>query len=179
MGSNGEVHGVTSDFRYQMKLTEGLSAEGPQDGNYNGYFWMKVVPPKRVNDNGLHLHFEKQDGVYLVHGEGQNKLGPFSLTGTYNPVTSTMICEKNYLPLAASSKKLKPKPKPKPRPRSRSEEHLYSQPTHIRSMHASPQVVSLISFPTPDVPPSHIHHAPRALPRYESLLQVSAAPNEP
>ena len=139
MGSNGEVHGVTSDFRYQMKLTEGLSAEGPQDGNYNGYFWMKVVPPKRVNDNGLHLHFEKQDGVYLVHGEGQNKLGPFSLTGTYNPVTSTMICEKNYLPLAASSKKLKPKPKPKPRPRSRSEEHLYSQPTHIRSMHASPQ----------------------------------------
>ena len=34
---------MTSDFRYQMKLTEGLSAEGPQDGNYNGYFWMKSL----------------------------------------------------------------------------------------------------------------------------------------
>ena len=179
MGSNGEVHGVTSDFRYQMKLEEGMAAEGPQDGNYNGYFWMKVVPPKRVNDNGLHLHFIKQDGVYIVQGEGQNKLGPFSLTGTYNPVTSTMICEKNYLPLDASSKKLKAKPKPKPRPRPRSEEHLYSQPTHIRSMHTSPQVHPFSSSPTADVPPPHIAHSPRSLPRDESVLQVSAAPNEP
>lgn len=146
MGINGEVHGVTSDFRYQMKLGDDVAAEGPQSGNYNGYFWMKVVPPKRITDNGLSLKFIKQDGIYRVEGRGQNKLGPFSLNGTYNPVTSTMVCDKTYLPVGAGGKKSKPKPKPKPKPRSRpTTEHLYSQSSHTRLPVVAPQVDILIN----------------------------------
>ena len=123
---------MTSDFRYQMKLPEGSMAGIPYDGNYNGYFWMKMVPPKRVVDNNLSLKFIKDGDVYLVEGQGQNKLGAFSVTGIYNPQTSTMECDKNYQsPGSLRKGKSKPKPKPKPRARS-SEEHLYSQSSHSR-----------------------------------------------
>ena len=132
MGSNGEVHGVTSDFRYQMKLTEGLSAEGPQDGNYNGYFWMKVVPPKRVNANGLHLREELPSAGCILEEA-----------------------------------------------KTEAETEAASSFSFGRTLVLATDTHSLDACITSNVPPSHIHHSPRALPRDESLLQVSAAPNEP
>ena len=130
MGVNGEIHGVTSDFRYQLKLAEPSTPNSPRNGIYNGYFWMKVVPPKRVNDNGIHITFTKDDEVYQVVGTGSNKLGPFELHGTYNPVTSTMVCDKIYVSPDTHEKK---RPKPKPRQRTRSStEHSYSQGSHSR-----------------------------------------------
>ena len=140
MGMNGEVRGVTSDFRYHMPLPEGSPAGVPCDGHYLGYFWMKMLPPKRIVDNNFTLKFTKEGDVYTVEGHGQNKLGPFSVTGIYNPSTSTMICDKKYIPLSGM-KKGKSKVKPKPKPRSRSnEEHLYSQSSHARIPVVPPQV---------------------------------------
>ena len=93
MGVDGVIHGASSDFRFSMKLpTEGV--EGPQDGIYNGYFWMRINPPKRMTENNLSIQFTKADSIYKVKGEGQNRLGPFVLVGTYDPKTSIILCEK-------------------------------------------------------------------------------------
>ena len=69
-----------------------------QDHNLenNGFFWMKVPPPKRVVENDLVLQFTQDGSVYQVYGSGENRLGAFSLNGTYNPETMDMICTKMW-----------------------------------------------------------------------------------
>lgn len=95
MGTEGVIRGVSSDFRFVMKLPEdGQLHEGPQDGVYNGYFWMRTNPPQRISENNVQLTFTPQDDQFVVKGEGQNRLGPFDLIGTYTPTTSKMTCEK-------------------------------------------------------------------------------------
>ena len=100
MGTDGIIKsGNGIDFRFTMKLPE-RSQPGkiPQDGIYNGYFWMRSNnnPPQRVSENNVHLHFDQDenDEVYIIKGEGQNRIGPFDLVGVYNPTTSKMTCEK-------------------------------------------------------------------------------------
>lgn len=99
MGTEGVIRGVSSDFRFVMKLPEDDQIhEGPQDGVYNGYFWMRTNPPQRISENNVQLTFTQEDssGSFTVKGEGQNRLGLFDLIGTYTPTTSKMTCEKLY-----------------------------------------------------------------------------------
>ena len=37
--------------------------------------------------------------MYRVSGSGENRLGAFSLSGTYNPETMDMVCTKVYTPV--------------------------------------------------------------------------------
>ena len=95
MGIDGTIRGGNSDFRFVMKLPEdSQSHEGPQDGVYNGYFWMRTNPPQRISENNVQLSFIQDGEKYIVKGEGQNRLGPFDLIGTYDTKTSKMLCEK-------------------------------------------------------------------------------------
>ena len=95
MGSNGVINGITSEFKYTMQLPAGASTpSGPQSGTYNGFFWMKVTPPKRISENDLVLQFTQERAAYRVQGSGENRLGAFSLNGTYNPETMDMVCTK-------------------------------------------------------------------------------------
>lgn len=95
MGTNGIINGITSEFKYTMQLPAGgPTPSGPQSGEYNGFFWMKVTPPKRVVENDLVLQFTRDGSMYQVYGSGENRLGAFSLNGTYNPETMDMICTK-------------------------------------------------------------------------------------
>lgn len=95
MGTEGVIHGVSCDFRFTMKLPEDNQPhEGPQDGIYNGYFWMRTNPPQRISENNVQLTFIQNDNIFIIKGEGQNRLGPFDLVGTYDPHTFKMSCEK-------------------------------------------------------------------------------------
>ena len=95
MGTEGVIHGVSCDFRFTMKLPEDNQPhEGPQDGIYNGYFWMRTNPPQRISENNVQLTFIQNDNIFIIKGEGQNRLGPFELVGTYDPHTLKMSCEK-------------------------------------------------------------------------------------
>ena len=55
---------------------------------------MKVTPPKRISENDLVLQFTQEGAAYRVQGSGENRLGAFSLNGTYNPETMDMVCTK-------------------------------------------------------------------------------------
>lgn len=95
MGTEGVVRGTSSDFRFTMKLPEDDQPhEGPQEGIYNGYFWMRTNPPQRISENNVHLSFVQEGDSYSIKGEGQNRLGPFDLIGTFDPKTLRMTCEK-------------------------------------------------------------------------------------
>lgn len=94
MGINGQIVGITSDFKYTMSIPEGTSPSGPQSGLYNGFFWMKTSPPKRIPENNLSIQFTQEGHIYRVSGTGENKLGTFTVEGTYNPETMDMICSK-------------------------------------------------------------------------------------
>ena len=97
MGSNGIINGLTSEFKYTMQLSDKDSnATAPQSGVYNGFFWMKLTPPKRINETNIQLHFHQDGSIYRVTGSGENRLGAFSLLGTYSPATSEMVCTKLY-----------------------------------------------------------------------------------
>ena len=100
MGANGHINGVTSEFRYTMPIPAGSAIPtGPQSGYYNGFFWMKVTPPKRIPENDLHIEFVQEGSIYRVSGSGENRLGAFSLSGSYNPETMDMVCTKLYTPV--------------------------------------------------------------------------------
>ena len=77
MGANGHINGVTSEFRYTMPIPAGSAMPtGPQSGYYNGFFWMKVTPPKRIPENDLHIEFVQEGSIYRVSGSGENLLQP-------------------------------------------------------------------------------------------------------
>ena len=94
MSSSGVIRGMTSDFRYVLKLSEPSEPDKPVNGSYNGYFWMRSVPISRVTENNLILSFTKHRDHYIVDGTGQNRMGPFSIAGLYFPATHVMNCEK-------------------------------------------------------------------------------------
>ena len=94
MSSSGVIRGMTSDFRYVLKLSEPSEPDKPVNGSYNGYFWMRSVPISRVTENNLILSFTKHRDHYIVDGTGQNRMGPFSIAGLYFPSTHIMNCEK-------------------------------------------------------------------------------------
>lgn len=100
MGNRGVINGITSEFRYTMDLPSGSPIpQGPQSGIYNGYFWMKFTPPKRIPESNLHLTFTQEGSIYRVTGSGENRFGLFSLNGTYSPSTMEMMCTKIYTPV--------------------------------------------------------------------------------
>lgn len=94
MSSSGVIRGMTSDFRYVLKLSAPSTPNEPVNGSYNGYFWMRSVPISRVTENNLILSFTKYHDHYIVDGTGQNRMGPFSIAGLYFPSTHIMNCEK-------------------------------------------------------------------------------------
>ena len=55
---------------------------------------MKTTPPERIVENDLSIQFTQEGSIYHVTGNGENKLGVFSLEGTYNPETMDMVCSK-------------------------------------------------------------------------------------
>ena len=118
MSSSGVIRGMTSDFRYVMKLPESSPIDQPCNGSYNGYFWMRSAPVSRVTENNLVLSFTKHQDHYIVDGSGQNRMGPFSVAGLYYPSTHVMNCEKFYNPPPSQSRPKVSKPKPKPKTES-------------------------------------------------------------
>lgn len=103
MGTEGVIRGTSSDFRFSMKLPDDdQTHEGPQEGIYNGYFWMRTNPPQRISENNMHLSFVQDGDSFSIKGEGQNRLGPFDLIGTFDPKTLRMTCEKLYFFLVLS-----------------------------------------------------------------------------
>lgn len=94
MGMNGQINGISSDFKYMMNIPEDVSPSGPQSGIYNGFFWMKTTPAKRIQENNLSIQFVQNGSIYRVTGSGENKFGVFSVEGTYNPETMDMVCSK-------------------------------------------------------------------------------------
>lgn len=117
MGVDGVIHGASSDFRFSMKLpTEGV--EGPQDGIYNGYFWMRINPPKRMTENNVSIQFTKADSIYKVKGEGQNRLGPSSWAPT-TPKRASFSARNFTSPSPHHHMLLTPnRPNPNPAPRA-------------------------------------------------------------
>ena len=97
MGSGGRINGITSDFVYSIRRPDGgIVSREPISGVYNGYFWIKFNPPRKITENRMQLIFTQTNGGYSVTGSGSNRLGPYQLQGTYNPDTQEMTCIKVY-----------------------------------------------------------------------------------
>ena len=99
MGTNGKISGVTSDFSYTITRPVNCpSGNAPISGVYQGYFWIKFNPPRKILENKMHLYFTEHNGKYLVSGAGTNRLGPYDLEGIYDPTTLDLTCIKKYHP---------------------------------------------------------------------------------
>ncbi|KAK8810552.1 hypothetical protein WA158_007127 [Blastocystis sp. Blastoise] len=143
MGSNLEFNGITSDFQLSLHKAPSSpidtdSPDQPQSGLYNGFFWMKTTPVKKIQENRVNIEFEQKEDRFRVTGSGTNKFGVFHLEGYYDPITREMCCAKVYAPKPNANAKLtKSKSVPAARPRSRA-------PTYIQP-----------SLPTPQIRPAH------------------------
>ena len=52
MGSGGRINGITSDFVYSIRRPDGgVVSREPISGAYNGYFWIKFNPPRKITEN--------------------------------------------------------------------------------------------------------------------------------
>ena len=97
MGLGGKINGTTSDFFYSIKRPAGVPlSSNPLSGVYSGYFWMKFNPPRKISENRMNIIFTLKDGIYTVSGTGANKLGPYELQGTYDPLTTELTCIRIY-----------------------------------------------------------------------------------
>lgn len=97
MGIGGKINGTTSDFFYSIKRPAGVPlSSSPLSGVYSGHFWMKFNPPRKISENRMHIIFTLKDGIYTVSGTGSNKLGPYVLQGTYDPLTTELTCIRIY-----------------------------------------------------------------------------------
>ena len=97
MGTNGKINGITSDFSYTItRPVNAPSGNAPISGVYQGYFWIKLNPPRKILENKMHLYFTEHDGKYLVSGAGTNRLGSYDLEGVYDPSTLDLTCIKKY-----------------------------------------------------------------------------------
>ena len=109
MGSGGRINGITSDFVYSIRRPDGgVVSREPLSGAYNGYFWIKFNPPRKITENRMQLIFTQANGVYTVTGSGSNRLGPYQLQGTYNPDTQEMTCVKVYKVDTTKPKRVEP-----------------------------------------------------------------------
>ena len=90
---------MTSDFSYTITRPVNCpSGNAPISGVYQGYFWIKFNPPRKILENKMHLYFTEHNGKYLVSGAGTNRLGPYDLEGIYDPTTLDLTCIKKYHP---------------------------------------------------------------------------------
>lgn len=106
MGTNGKINGITSDFSYTItRPVNAPSGNAPISGVYQGYFWIKYNPPRKILENKMHLYFTEHDGKYLVSGAGTNRLGPYDLEGVYDPATLDLTCIKKYHTSPAKTKR--------------------------------------------------------------------------
>jgi len=113
----------TSKFEYKYKADKLHTSEDvatPLSGGYGGYFCLQVpgkMTPIKVIENAMTLKFTPNTaGGLNVCGQGKNRYGPFTISGTCD-------ANGNYLELArAYAPKIPPSPKPKclkPFPESR------------------------------------------------------------
>ena len=156
MGTNGKISGVTSDFSYTITRPVNCpSGNAPISGVYQGYFWIKFNPPRKILENKMHLYFTEHNGKYLVSGAGTNRLGPYDLEGIYDPTTLDLTCIKKYHPAP-----------PKPRQSESS--------SHDGRVARSVCIFSIISFAD--------HHKRRSLhcnSRHAELLPPAHEADEP
>ena len=68
MAVNGIISGLESDFKLSMpRQRQSTSLSGPQSGEYDGYFFMKVDGVKKVPERGVHLEFiQDEDHAILI-----------------------------------------------------------------------------------------------------------------
>lgn len=104
MGTNGKISGVTSDFSYTITRPVNCpSGNAPISGVYQGYFWIKFNPPRKILENKMHLYFTEHNGKYLVSGAGTNRLGPYDLEGIYDPTHPGSHLHQEIPPRAAQA----------------------------------------------------------------------------
>lgn len=97
MAVNGIISGLESDFKLSMpRQRQSTTLSGPQSGEYDGYFFMKVDGVKKVPERGVHLEFIQDGSIYRVKGHGCNNIGSYTMEGTYNPETMDMACSRLY-----------------------------------------------------------------------------------
>lgn len=104
----------TSKFEYKYKsgkfdVPSGLTA--PQSGGYSGYFYLQVpgkTTPVKVIENSINLEFAPNSaGLLNIRGQGKNRYGPFTISGTCRADGSALELARTYIP--------KPLAVPKPR----------------------------------------------------------------
>mmetsp|Transcript_35169 Transcript_35169/g.35812 ORF Transcript_35169/g.35812 Transcript_35169/m.35812 type:complete len:906 (-) Transcript_35169:213-2930(-) len=82
-----EIPGQTSDFELRLQKPS-LTPESklPISGRYSGWFILQQPhqkTPVKVEDKDINIRFEaKEDKTYHIQGEGHNKFGKFTVTGT-------------------------------------------------------------------------------------------------
>lgn len=102
-GMSDDAHdqpGQTSDFEFNLVEAESSDSKRlfPMDGKYEGWFYMKQVPPAKgvkVEDKEMMIKFLEQDASdeanasvggnqknYRIEGSGWNKFGKFNLRGS-------------------------------------------------------------------------------------------------
>ena len=97
MAVNGIISGLESDFKLSMpRQHQSATLSGPQSGEYDGYFFMKVDGVKKVPERGVHLEFIQDGSIFRVKGHGSNNIGSYTMEGTYNPETMEMTCTRLY-----------------------------------------------------------------------------------
>ena len=98
MAVNGIISGLESDFKLSMpRQRQSATLSGPQSGDYDGYFFMKVDGVKKILERGVHLEFTQDGSIYRVKGQGCNNIGSYTMEGTYNPETMDMACSRQYV----------------------------------------------------------------------------------
>jgi hypothetical protein len=83
--------GQTSDFEFRLvKPSPDNVRAFPMNGKYHGFFFLKQPPPLKsslkIEDKDMTITFTQTvNGEYAVQGDGSNKFGKFTLTGTLKP----------------------------------------------------------------------------------------------
>jgi hypothetical protein len=104
----------TSKFEYKFKLSnfDTLdSSSQPQSGSYGGYFCLQVpgkTSPVKVVENSMTLEFAPNTaGKLNIRGRGQNRYGPFTISGTCHTDGSALELARIYEPKPPPVPKLK------------------------------------------------------------------------
>lgn len=106
---------LTSEFEYKFKslsLSESSEQQAkPQSGGYSGYFLLQLpgrTAPVKVVENAMSLKFSLNiAGKLNVRGHGENRYGPFSISGTCDTDGRNLELARIYAPKGAQT--VKPK----------------------------------------------------------------------
>ena len=106
---------LTSEFEYKFKsVSPSETSEQqvrPQSGSYSGYFLLQLpgrTAPVKVVENAMSLEFSLNiAGKLNVRGHGENRYGPFSISGTCDNDGRNLELARVYAPKSAQTAKPK------------------------------------------------------------------------